>query len=231
MPIYSASRRYMFFANPQTASKAVAQALIKHLDGEHFPRKTRKAVAEGKVLERNYHGTYDDLVAAGLMSAPELDALFKFCAVRNPFDLLVSRYLKRQRSIIEDDKEVGMGWAKSRPGVLASMEAARDKSFADWLQHELGQVAARGRTVQAPFKYLDHADVVMRFEALQEGFEQVLDRLGVAERIEVAPRNVTGERQAEGSKQHYTTYYDAAGRKLVEQVYAPLLERFGYTFD
>lgn len=230
MPVYSEARQYMFFANPQTASKAVSQALITHLDGSPFPRKTRKAMTEGKVLERNYHGTYDDLVEAGLMSVEELEKLFKFCAVRNPFDLLVSRYLKRQRTIVDDDKDTGMAWARGRSNVLSSMEKARDLPFGEWLHAELGAVAERGRTVKAPFKYLDHANYVMRFEALQEGFDEVLKQLGVSQPIEVAPRNVTGERVAEGGKKHFTEYYDAASRQLIEKVYAPLLERFSYTF-
>lgn len=230
MPVYSASRQYMFFANPQTASKAVSQALITHLDGAPFPRKTRKAVAEGKVLERNYHGTYDDIVEAGLMTVEDLEKLFKFCAVRNPFDLMVSRYLKRQRTIVDDNKDTGMAWARGRSNVLTSMEKAKDLPFADWLQAELGSIAERGKTVKAPFKYLDHADHVMRFEALQEGFDEVLKRLGVTEPIEVAPRNVTGERVSEGGKKHFTEYYDDTSRQLIEKVYAPLLERFGYSF-
>ena len=48
------------------------------------------------------NATWQDLQNAGLMTRDQLEALFKFTCVRNPYDLLVSRYLKRKGRYQQD---------------------------------------------------------------------------------------------------------------------------------
>jgi hypothetical protein len=71
---------------------------------------------------------------------------------------------------------------------------------------------------------------VIRFEALQAGFDEVVQRLGLPAPIPLVSENVTSERSGGTVKRHYTEYYDEPSRKLVSQVYAPIIERFGYRF-
>jgi hypothetical protein len=71
---------------------------------------------------------------------------------------------------------------------------------------------------------------VIRFEALQEGFDAVLQRIGVPGPIAIMSENVTSERASGEAKRHYTDFYDDASRDLVTRAYAPVIERFGYRF-
>ncbi|HSI56122.1 MAG TPA: hypothetical protein VLA16_01115 [Ideonella sp.] len=238
MAIYSERYRCIFFANPQTGSKAIAKTLKDKLEGVAVP--AHEVVRDGQVIVRGHHATYQQLIDGELMSADQLAGLLKFTGVRNPFDLLVSRYLKRRgRFVTEPEK---YQWAQRKAKVKASMEAAQEQPFAQWIVGQLSRLADKERTAKGPFEFLDHADIVIRFEALQAGFDQVLDRIGVTKPVEIAPFNVTAERTAADAgsgeappaeaapKRHYTEFYDDTSRALVARVYAPVIERFGYTF-
>lgn len=243
MAVYCERHRCIFFANPQTGSKAIAATLRDKLEGRALPE--REIQRDGEVLVKAHHATWQQLIDGGLMSAEQLDGLVKFTGVRNPYDLLVSRYLKR-RGRFNDEPEK-YRWAQRNPKVKASMEAAQELSFADWVAKQYLRLDGRNRTVNGPLEYLDHADVVIRFEALQQGFDEVMRRVGVNEPVLIAERNVTTERsvaapaqsgqgeQAEPAepapaRRHYTEYYDARSRAMVGRVYAPIIERFGYEF-
>jgi hypothetical protein len=224
--VYSVQYKYIFFANPQTASKSIAKTLNVALDGHPMPE---REVREGnEVIVKKHHATWQQLQDFNFMSRAQLDELFTFTSVRNPFDLLVSRYLKRKgRFTDQPDK---YRWAQDNPRIKASMEAARDLSFPGWVAGQLKRHKEKDKTVTGPLEYLDHADYVIRFEALQAGFDEVLRRLGVAEPIAIMRENVTSERGAGEVKRHYTEFYDDASRELVARAYAPIIERFGYQF-
>lgn len=226
MAVYSTRYNYIFFANPQTASKAIARTLQESLDGQPMPG--REIARGGELIAKKHHATWQQLQDAGLMTRAQLDALFKFTSVRNPYDLLVSRYLKRKgRFVDQPDK---YRWAQDNPKIRASMEAAQELPFPEWIAGQLKRHAEKDKTVKGPLEYLDHADYVIRFEALQEGFDEVLRRLGIREPIRIVSENVTSERAQGPAKRHYTEFYDDASRELVTRAYAPIIERFGYRF-
>jgi hypothetical protein len=225
LAVYSSRYQYIFFANPQTASKAVAKTLQEALEGQPIPGRGDKLSAD--LVPKKHHATWQQLQDAGLMTRAQLDGLFKFTNVRNPYDLLVSRYLKRKgRFVDEPDK---YRWVQDNPKIMASMEAAQDLPFPEWVGGLLKRHKEKDKTVKGPLEYLDHADYVIRFEALQAGFDEVLKRLGVEQPIAIVKENVT-ERKEGSAKRHYTEFYDPASRELVARAYAPIIERFDYTF-
>ena len=226
MAVYSSRYQYIFFANPQTASKAIARTLQESLEGEPVP--DREITRAGEVIAKKHHATWRQLQEAGLMTREQLDALFKFTSVRNPYDLLVSRYLKRKGRFVNEPEKYR--WAQANPKIKASMDAAAEQPFAEWVQGQLHKHRESGKTIKGPLEYLDHADYVIRFEALQDGFNEVLSRLGVTDPIMIISENVTSERAEGTKKRHYTEFYDDASRDLVAKVDAPILERFGYRF-
>jgi Sulfotransferase family len=236
MAVYSLKHGYIFFANPQTASKAIARTLREALDGRPMPP-DGDVVRGGEVIAKKHHASWADLQAAGLMTREQLDGLFKFTCVRNPYDLLVSRYLKRRGRFTQSPEQYK--WAQHNERIRNSMGAALELSFPDWVAQEFKRHAEKGRTVTGPLEYLDHADHVIRFEALQEGFDEVVRRLGFKESIPLVSENVTSERGSAGEtagagssskRKHYTEFYDEPSRVLVGRIYAPIIERFGYSF-
>src|ERR671925_145410 len=94
MPILSTKHSYLFLMAPATACTAVGEGvLIPSLDGSYFPAHSVVDDAGGIVL-RSKHATVSDLKRSGLLSDGQADTLFKFTTVRNPFDALVTRYVR-----------------------------------------------------------------------------------------------------------------------------------------
>lgn len=232
MAVYSEQHRYIFFANPQTASKAIALTLREKLGGVPLPK--HEILRNGKVVARMHHTTYSQLVATDLMTEEQLEQLFKFTCVRNPFDQLVSKYIKHCARLSDDP---------SRYPWLQGLKASpAENSFPQWLAYLVQVYKETDRLTKGPLDFLAHADLVIRFESLQDGFDEFLRRVGIDEPLSVTEYNVTrGRADTSGAtvaqeappqrkKKNYTEYYDAACIAMAEKLYEPILKRFDYRF-
>lgn len=228
MAVYSAQHKYIFFANPQTASKAIALTLRKKLGGVSLP--DREITRDGKTLARLHHTTYSQILAAGLLTEEQLAGLFKFTCVRNPFDQLVSKYIKYCERFGGDPTK--FPWLEQASGP------AGEHSFPQWLAWLAQHYEEIDKLRTGPLEFLSHADHVIRFEALQEGFDEALRRIGVSEPLSVFEHNITKGRAdtaapavaAKPRKKRYTEYYNDEAIAVVQRLYAPILERFDYRF-
>lgn len=230
MAVYSAEHGYIFFANPQTASKAIALTLRERLGGLPMPEHEIKR--HGKTVARMHHTTYSQVLAAGLLTEAQLARLYKFTCVRNPFDQLVSKYLKYCDR--HANQPARYPWLEGVPAPAA------EHSFPEWLAWLMPRFEEVGKLSNGPLEFLAHADLVIRFEALQQGFDEFLHHIGVSEPMSVIEHNVTRSRaegeapsdatQPQRKKKSYTEYYDAGSIALVEKAYEPILRRFGYRF-
>lgn len=231
MAVYSAERRYIFFANPQTASKAIALTLREKLGGVSIPE--REVTRSGKVVARVHHTTYSQMLAARLMTEDELHGLFKFTCVRNPFDQLVSKYIKHCERLTHNPARYP--WLEGVPAT------SPENSFPQWLSFLSERYGERDKLAKGPLEFLNHADHVIRFEALQEGFEAFLRYIGVTDPLAIGEFNITRGRAevseasgaagtAKATKRKYTEYYDARTIALAERMFEPVLQRFNYRF-
>lgn len=205
--------QYLFFVNPLTGSQAITRTLMEHLHGELMP--PEDVVRRGKVLARRQNTTPKMLLAAELLSESEFKALLKFTVVRNPFDLLVARYLKQ---------------GGTRPGETPDEGGdgkAAGLAFSAWLTQTHDALISEKRESRAQLNYADAVDVVIRFEAQQAGFDEVLQRLGIKEPLALYP-----EPDKPGPKTlDYAGFYNDDDVALVSRLYAKTLSRFGYRFD
>lgn len=230
MAVFSRKHNYLFFASPQTGSKAIMKTLVEKLDGEQMPKKEIKR--NGKVIANKHHTTYKMLLNAELLTQSELDSAFKFSGVRNPYDLQVSRYLKLKGRFAESGEKAN--YAKKNEKVVERVQIANTMDFPQWLvevHKEFISDDGSVRPIRGPMVFLEHADFVIRFETLQQGFDEFLQRIGVKDNIQVYEHNVTTERVDSGKKRDYREFYDAASIELCGKLYAPIIEKFGYTFD
>lgn len=231
MAVYSEQYKYIFFANPQTASKAIAKTLREKLAGRALPE--RELTRNGKLVARVHHTTYAQIVDAGLLSEEQLAELYKVTCIRNPFDQLVSKYLKYCDR--HANTPAKYPWLEGHPEPLP------ENSFPLWLSWLGKRFEEIDKIARGPLDFLDHADHVIRFEAIQKGFDEFMQHIGVTEPLSVTEYNVTKARAAAGAaspdaatvkkkKKIYTEYYDETCIGVVQKLYAPILERFNYKF-
>lgn len=154
-----------------------------------MPLPDREITRNGKIVARMHHTTYSQVLAAGLLSEAQLAKLFKFTCVRNPFDQLVSKYIKHCDRLANDPAKYP--WLE---GVEAT---AADNSFPQWVNYLSRRYGEIDKLAKGPLEFLSHADLVIRFEALQEGFNEFLRHIGVTEPLSVTEYNITKGR-AEG---------------------------------
>ena len=232
MAVYSEQHQYIFFANPQTASKAIALTLREKLGGVQLPN--HEVTRNGKVVARMHHTTYSQLLETGLMTEEQLERLFKVTCVRNPYDQLVSKYIKHCARLMDDPARY--------PWLEGVKPTAPDNSFPQWLAYLVRLYDESDKLAKGPLEFLAHADLVIRFEALQDGFDEFMRHVGISEHLSVTTFNVTKGRAAAGAaapdaelprprKKSYVEYYDPACAAMVEQLYAPILARFDYRLE
>jgi len=214
--IISRQLGYLFIHAPRTGGTALAAALLSpRLQGAAIPRKkVPVATASGAVRTVRQHITGRQLVEADLITSEELERLFIFTTVRNPFDSLVSAYIKK-RDTVPNKK-----WATNHPLTTARVLAAAASTFPEFIESQYG--SRRPRHLHGT--HIEGADFVMRFETLQHDFGVVLAHLGVPDTIEIPQVNRTDRQRG------YRSYYTPSSRTVVETVFAPDLERFGYEF-
>ncbi len=187
----------------------------------------------GHLVVRHKHASLEELIRHGLLEREEAAGLFKFTTVRNPFDSLVTLYVTmrtRYKDLLDDPDS----FVHRKSGMTKRIKMADEYPFDEWLEHKLHVKGIKGgirRVLNSHPKprhmyeaYIKGADFVMRFERLQEDFDDALRQLGVSTPIEIPKHNVT-----EG-KDDYRAYYSPRARRIAERAFAPDLERFGYTF-
>lgn len=222
MAVISDQYGYLFILAPGTGSTATAQALCREAAGRWVPPEDVRD-PNGKMLVPRKHTTIAELRRFGL-DDERLGTLFKFSAVRNPFDFWASQWLRlrvRWSSLVDDPHS----FVHNRPGDAEAVRASTQLTFPEWLQRQLGPRAGKGVTQYLNPHHLQGTDFTLRFEHLQEDFDRVVERLAIGRRIELPRVNVTEERDPD-----YRHYYDDESRRLVEQVFAPYLRDFDYSF-
>jgi hypothetical protein len=171
-----------------------------------------------ELLDRGFLSAYlQHLTAADIAALdPErsLSSYFWFAIVRNPWDRLVSSFVKKDGDLLRQARAAGV-----------ELEGL---SFDDYV---LATGELRHAHLQPQWEYLldDEGnclvDFVGRFETLTDSFGEVCRRLGVHRQLPHAKRS----RRREFSD--YRRYYSDATRSVVAQRYARDIALFGYEFQ
>jgi|SaaInlV_165m_DNA_1040744.scaffolds.fasta_scaffold61893_2 hypothetical protein len=130
------------------------------------------------------------------------DEYLTFTIVRNPWDRVVSDFFYcKKHSLVGKD-------VTFREDVLSTIDS-RER----WKRPCYDWISLNDKIV---------VDNIIRFEKLNEGFDDLCERLGVPD-IKLPHLNKT-------KHAHYTDYYDNETRRLVAEKYAKDIEHFGYRF-
>lgn len=204
--IVSDTHRYVFVELPHTGTTAIAHELCSHYDGRSILRK---------------HARFHEFLA---WARPEQRRYFAFSGVRNPLDEAVTYYF-RYRTDHQGRYSNPANWRRNGGSVS-------DHSVAQYLfirDHQADFPTWLRRFHRKPYdnwSALAHhrMDYVIRFEALQEGFSEVLRRLGLEPVRPLPAHNVTGER-----RKAFREYYPPDLRPYAARIFGPFLLHWGYT--
>lgn len=223
MAVLSRRVGYLFVAAPRTGCTAVGDILCKERAGHWFPEKD-VTDADGRIVVERKHTTVSALFDHGLLNEQALNSLFVFTAVRNPFDSLLSLWVKKRTTYqpLRDDPDSFVHWDQD---FVEDMDFVRDHTFSEWIERQYGRYENDGQRRQLYSPFLRSVDHVMRYERLQSDFDAVLTHLG-CEPIEIPVINPT-----EGRDPDYRRHYTLRAREIIETVFAADLEQFGYSFD
>jgi hypothetical protein len=205
--IISALRKFIFVAIPKTGTHSVRQALRQHMGPQDLEQ-------VGLFVQRKFpipelaaigHGHLSLQQVQPYFRPGELDAMFKFAFVRNPFDRFVSycSFMTRDRDVFSQNPQAVMRHYLDNPPH----------------QHILFQ-AQHTFVTGSDGKLL--ADYVGRVERMQECYDEICERIGIPT-TQLEKVNAT-------KRQDYRQYYDQPLIDGVAKLYARDLELFGYEF-
>jgi hypothetical protein len=219
--IVSTQPPFLFIHIPKTAGTSIEESLYHYQDFEY------------NTSPHNIAQQYKDYLPRELFNE-----MFKFCFVRNPWDLMVSsyKYWIRQSGIDMTFTE----WIEWRyeGGVIGDMldrvtyeEGNEPSNIQNDKHSKLAISFYMNRTPQALFmvdetgNYL--VDYIGRYEHINEDFNFIVDTLKLSD-CYLPHSNSTFN---ESDPSDYREWYTDKTRKIVESRFALDIELFGYTFD
>lgn len=145
------------------------------------------------------------------------DTYTKVCAVRNPWDKMVSRYhwRKRNRGLFYSLKRILRG--------LHPLQEERRFSFEEWILDK-GPFNIDEATMYLDGNLPDY--FFIRYESLREDLKRLCDQLGMRCNLENLPNEKSGFRKSTS----YREYYTQETRDIVAEGYRTEIEKFGYEF-
>ncbi|WP_298293229.1 sulfotransferase family 2 domain-containing protein [uncultured Litoreibacter sp.] len=215
--IYSPKHGYIFIHIPKTGGTSMALALENRAAKDDvmlgdtpkaIKRRTRvKDVAAAGRLWK--HSTLFDI--DGLVTREQVAASKVFCMVRNPWDRIVSYY----------------HWLQTQNFYHEAVRIAKTSDFSEFLNHDHTKATFKanpyGRYVTGA-DGKERCDLFVRLEHLDEDLPKLEALIGL--KLQPFPHENSSERGAA-----YQGYYGLSDKRLVSQLAAEDIERFGYSFD
>lgn len=219
--IISTEPPFLFVHIPKTAGTSIEEALFHYQTFEYH------------TSPHNITQQYKDFLPRELF-----DEMFKFCFVRNPWDLMVSsyKYWVRQNNIDMTFEE----WILWRydGGVIGDMidraichPNTETENQSSEKYSKLTVAFYMNRTPQSLF-FLDESgnylvDFIGRFEHIKEDFNFIVDTL----KLQDAYLPHTNSTFNSEDPKDYKSWYNEKTKKIVGDRFALDIELFGYTFD
>lgn len=212
--IISFSKKFIFMKTRKTAGSSIQAMLSKHCDLSRDIITGDYIDAEGN-LHEEYHSGVNvrkfgddhphppiDRVYAFFDNQNMFDEFFKFAVVRNPYDLVVSRY--------HWDRKYKQGNVDTSP-----------EDFQKWVQdgciplHDI-------QYLYTHYKEKLILDFIIKYENLTEDLGNALWVLGINDTLDFKLKS--GYRDAPG----YRNYYNPEVRKIVKDIFSKDFEYFNY---
>jgi hypothetical protein len=213
----------LFLQAPHTGSTSLGTLFREQLGGVKL-LEDRVHDERGRIVLRQKHQSLPQLLEAGLISAEERQGLFVVVGVRNPYDLVLTEYARnREAGTISAVQRI----LRRLPGLSSDFTASDFERFVVRRYTPNAFYRALGRGPMVPVDWTEGADHIIRFEAMQEGLDEALRKVGVTEPHPLPHRNPTRSRR----EMDYRALYTPRARQIVSRAYARELDAHGYEFD
>ena len=204
--IVSHKHRFIFFAQPRTATHAIRAALQPHLGADDWQQQALTGTLRLPILElaRIGHGHISLQQVQTWLPSEIWREYFKFTVVRNPYERYVSActFLNRRNPGYAGKERAFMKTALTR-------QRFRERAL---IRPQVALLANGAGTVGMNF--------VGRYERLQQSFDHVCECIGI-------PPNRLARRNA-SRHGDYRRYYDEALLEQVSAFYRADFEQFEY---
>lgn len=229
MAVICPEQRLLFNIAPRTGRTTVAEVLRAELNGSDIPAPDDPAARRAGVPVK--HATLGQLLAIGAVGPQQRAGAVRLQRRAQSHDSIASRHVK-QASGYRGLEGYGDDFIERSAQRRQSVGSAQQHSFEEWLVDKYVEslrrrLSRRLRSLRGGGnKWLEGVDFVMRYERLQDDFDEALRRAGVERRLTIPRVNVTP-----GRERDYRVYYTDRAGQIVEDWYKRELLRFGYTFD
>ncbi|NEO33571.1 MAG: sulfotransferase family protein [Symploca sp. SIO3C6] len=212
----SHKHKCIFVEVPKTGSSS-----IRNIIGS--PPKPHLNICQIKFNMQNYWTHYGGLKNQFLSSAylllpkkerlkigkKQFNSYFKFGFVRNPWDRVVSLYLRREGLQMRDKLTFDefVSWIKYSSSTCVN--SIPHVNQIDWFVDPHGNVIV---------------DFIGRFENLQKDWTTISKQLGLKQDLPHKNKNM-------GRSKHYTEYYSEVTKKIIQDKFRVDIEYFGYEFE
>ncbi len=207
----------IFVEVPKTGSSSIRKIIGEPLRPHAGIAEIRLHLQTYLALSRRKRGS--KLVSALYFCLPDslkkrrgehiFNSYFKFGFVRNPWDRMVSLYLRKEGVQKRQSMSFDEFIAKATLSSVTCINSLPYRSQKDWLSDSSGNLLV---------------DYVGRFENLLNDWRIVADRTG-------APRELSHERRNSViERPHYTTFYSKHTQQIVNERFEQDIGAFGYCF-
>ena len=205
--IVSHKHRFVFVEIPHTGSHSISEQLTAHYGGEPILRKhanVTQYLGHANRSEKKY---------------------FKFATVRNPLDAAATDYAKLRNNHKGQFTNPAM---LIENGGHVTSDHLRQFRFIQENEADFSTFFRRFRATLYNNWFLvgdQHFDYVIRFEQLQQGFSEVLRRLGL-DQVEPIPH----VNRTKGKDKPYEEFFTPDIYSLAAACYGPFMQKWGYGF-
>jgi hypothetical protein len=250
MAILCKDHKLLFIMVPATGCSALGSVLLKQLGGVWLPESDLKRGTKNVLLRK--HNSLNDLLEHGVITRDELRDYTTFATIRNPFDRLASEYERLSGEWMEAvmSGKIKTNWigaasdqtrADIRRRKEREIERAREGGFEKWVHRRvtsrrfdrLALAACKAAVtrrrlrgyISKPFPLIEGVSRLIRYERLNDDFNDVLREAGVETRLDIPHNNATP------GKKPYQEYYSPSTRRLVERYWGREMKEYGYVFE
>jgi hypothetical protein len=214
----SIKKKFIFIHVPKTGGNSIQNTLKYYSEDEIvILAKHHDGIERFEVRNSQYNTTKHSSLShyKSILDADIYRSLYKFCTIRNPWDMMISYYFSPHRGINEWDRNKFMTLVNTVPTLRQYIceKSLKDSVFkkVDTLPPNLsGKLDA-------------DVDFIMKFECLNQDFKLACKQLAI-------PFSPLQKRNS-SIRDHYSKYYDEELIKVVSDKFIEEIEYGSYSFE